>query len=68
MQENGNSSKQTERQKEEFNKVIQIPQNCDYMKAPCLSSEIHSKLNEAAVNKDKSKQRRIRVFVKATGR
>ena len=67
MQENGNSSKQTERQKAEF-KVIQIPQNCDYMKAPCLSSEIHSKLNEAAVNKDKSKQRRIRVFVKATGR
>ena len=67
MQENGNSSKQTERQKEEF-KVIQIPQNCDYMKVPCLSSEIHSKLNEAAVNKDKSKQRRIRVFVKATAR
>lgn len=67
MQENGNSSKQTERQKEEF-KVNQIPQNCDYMKAPCLSSEIHSKLNEAAVNKNKSKQRRIRVFVKTTGR
>lgn len=35
MQENGNSSKQTERQKEEF-KVNQIPQNCDYMKAPCF--------------------------------